>query len=76
MSKYRYKVSSTNNNSHSYGNCEVCGKHCTEVFVQTEEREYMLPDIIAIERNTKYGWTQHECKTIFGHEKCLLSKQR
>lgn len=70
---YRYNLLSTNESSQKYGNCEVCGKHATEVFLQSEERYY------TIERdgNIIYkGWTQNKCKNLIGHKECLLNKQR
>lgn len=70
---YKYKLSTTNKNSADYGNCEVCGKHCTEVFHQTEERQY------TIERDNTIiheGYTQNQCKNLFGHKECLESLRR
>jgi len=67
---YRYNLTSTEESSNKYGNCEICGKHVTEVFHQTEERQYYNP----ITHQT--SWTQHECHNLFGHKECLKSKQR
>ena len=76
MEEYRYNLSSTEGNSNQYGVCDVCGKHCTEMFYQQEERKFKLPEQIAKERGKEFGWTQHKCYSLFGHEKCLKSKQR
>ncbi|MDY4127609.1 hypothetical protein [Peptostreptococcus porci] len=59
MDSYRYILKSTNESSKKYGVCEVCGKHVSEVYHQIEERKYTG------------GWTQHNCKNLFGHEECL-----
>lgn len=66
---YRYKLSSLNESSNRYGNCDVCGKHASEMFIQTEEKEYTRPD-------GNKGWTQHECHQLFGHKECLENKRR
>jgi hypothetical protein len=71
--EFRYRISSTEASSDKYGKCEVCGKHASEVFLQTEEQYY------TIERNGETiheGWTRHECNSYFGHEACLLSKRK
>ena len=63
--KYRYSLRSTGHSSSRYGNCEVCNLHVSDVHIQIEEQEYE-PE----------RWTHFECKTIFGHKECLVSKQR
>lgn len=70
--QYRYNLSSTGESSSAYGVCEVCGKHATEVYSQSEERYYKF------EHNEKVyeGWTHNKCKDYFGHKECLESKQR
>ena len=40
---YRYDLNSTEESSNKYGNCYICGKHATEVFHQTEEKQYFNP---------------------------------
>lgn len=67
---YKYNLTSTNESSHKYGNCDICGKHTTEVFYQTEEKEYFNP--VA----QQLSFTQHRCYNFFGHKECLKSKQR
>ncbi|ADQ06492.1 hypothetical protein Calhy_0755 [Caldicellulosiruptor hydrothermalis 108] len=63
--KYRYALSSTGGSSHKYGNCEVCGKHATEIFVQTEYKRYEFEH-----NGWKYeGWRLVDM--VFGHEECL-----
>lgn len=66
---YRYRQSNQECSSAKLGNCEVCGLHCSEVWLQTEERFCRLSD-------GRSGWTQHKCSTLFGHKECLDSKQR
>lgn len=62
---YRYNLKSLGvPSSFKFGPCEVCGQDCTEVFYQTEERKY------------SEGWTQYNCKNLFGHEDCLKGKQK
>lgn len=60
----RYRLSSTGGSSAKFGPCEVCGGHATEVFQQVEERAY------------SGGWTQHECRRLFGHETCLTVQRK
>jgi hypothetical protein len=71
MKEYRYKLSSSEESSNKYGACEVCGKYCTEVFYQSEERHYEFDH----EGKHYEGWTQHGCHALFGHKSCLESKQ-
>ena len=67
---YRYDLTSTEESSNKYGNCDICGKHATEVFYQREEKEYINP-ITKLPSTTKYN-----CRNYFGHKECLESKQR
>lgn len=66
---YQYKLTNTKESSSKYGNCDVCGKHVSEVYSQIEEKEYHRPD-------GSLGYTHHDCHSYFGHEECLTSKQR
>jgi ABC-type phosphate transport system auxiliary subunit len=66
---YTYKINSVGDSSAKYGNCEVCGKHATEVFHQVETKQYTRPD-------GTQGFTRHNCHNIFGHEQCLVSKRK
>jgi len=69
--KYRYQLHNTGESSAKYGDCEICGRHASEVWFQTEERTYApLPG------ETGPFWTHEGCVDLFGHKKCLLSKQR
>lgn len=68
--QYKYKVSTTTQNSSVLGACEVCGNACSEVFIQTETRAY-INHVSSTESHTHYG-----CFDYFGHEGCLKSKQR
>lgn len=67
--EYRYRLKSIGNSSERYGPCEVCGKHCSEVWFQVEERKYY-------NRERGEQFTQHECNSYFGHKECLEAKQR
>jgi len=64
MSKYRYKIKSWEASSAKYGPCQVCKKHCSEVFSQVEEKQYTN------------GWTHYGCWDYVGHETCLINKRR
>ena len=70
---YRYKIVSLESSSKKYGSCEICGKYVPEVFMQIEERKYTVtfPD-----GTVKESYTQHDCKTWFGHYECLLKMRR
>lgn len=68
--QYRYRLNSTGNNSTSLGNCEVCGTHVSDVFLQVEQRSYTHPV------SNAESWTHEGCHDYFGHEDCLKSKQR
>lgn len=61
LDELRYRLSSTKHSSQRYGNCEVCGKHASEVFVQVEE----------IKIADEVGRWYRKTGTIFGHEECL-----
>lgn len=66
---YVYRIRNTGASSAKFGPCEVCGKHVSEVFMQAEGVSYLDPE-----------WgiqiTEHECGTLFGHEKCLSDSRR
>lgn len=67
---YHYHISSTNNNSSKYGNCQICGKPVSEVFIQSEQKEY-------INLEGEKGLTYYKCAPhFFGHEHCLKSVRR
>lgn len=76
MSEYKYNLSTTEKSSNEYGKCDICNKHCSEIFHQTEQRKYKLPEIIAVKRKEKYGYTHNNCNDYFGHKECLESIQR
>ena len=71
MPKYHYTMISTKDSSAKYGPCEICKKHCSEVFHQIEERE-----IEAAEEPGKTVLTHAGCWSYFGHENCLIGKRR
>lgn len=55
---YRYTLVSTKHSSSRFGNCEVCHLPASEVYHQTEEREY-----------NPNRWTH--VLDIYGHRECL-----
>jgi hypothetical protein len=67
---YHYRLTNTGYSSTRYGNCEVCAKHASEVFVQAEMRDYQRHDGTT---STTYA----NCRPhTFGHRDCLLSLRR
>ena len=85
MTMYRYRLASLRASSAQFGRCEVCRKHVSEVFLQTEEMRY-TPSSDNIERvledprfytgSDKLGWTQAGCHSLFGHKECLLERRK
>ena len=68
---YHYKLTSTHSNSYKYGVCEICKKHVSDVFVQSEQRDFFSPVENKIMR------TFADCRPhAFGHEQCLRSIRR
>jgi hypothetical protein len=61
----RLTVKSTGYSSDLYGDCEVCGSHCSEVFTGLKERSYHWID--GSER-----WRYVSLK--FGHKDCLSDR--
>jgi len=69
---YRYKLRPLGASSEKYGDCEVCGKNCSDVHYQSEQKHYSF-----IHKGEKHeGWTHHETFNRFGHKSCLESQQR
>ena len=66
---YRYNLRSLGASSVKYGPCEVCGGHVSDVFYQSEERQYTTPE-------GEVSYTRYQCKDLFGHEKCLINTQK
>lgn len=56
---YIYRISSTGYSSVRYGNCEMCGKHVTEVHLQVE----IVFDNVGLLLIRTNDW--------FGHDSCL-----
>ena len=74
---YRYKLTSLHASSDKYGKCEVCHSHASEVFFQTEEKQFNLDAIDAAQGFTEpFSWTQHDCTNLFGHKDCLQAAQK
>lgn len=84
MTLHRYTISSTRASSHKYGPCSVCDKHASEVFRQTEEREYDpangapkdYAEDAAAYKGGDLGWTHEGCRSLLGHMECLESVRR
>lgn len=65
VGSYVYRIKNTGFASDRYGNCERCGKHCSEVFYQVEGRVFEPGQV-----------THLECNNLFGHETCLIGARR
>jgi hypothetical protein len=65
LSAHRYKIKAIGASSARYGNCEVCQKHVSDVYLQTHETSYRNPITGAT------GWQY--AGDAFGHEACLMS---
>jgi hypothetical protein len=80
LNKYHYRLTSTGGSSYKYGLCEVCRTHVSEVFLQTEVREYQIyasdPPEVRRLHPAAIGYTEYKCHTIFGHMACLESRRR
>ncbi len=71
---FAYRLKSTGESSAYFGPCEVCGKHVSEVFMQTEVCYVDEENPI----NGQNGFmTLEGCRrTVFGHKDCLTALQR
>ena len=72
---YKYEIHDLNSSSREYGNCGVCGKYCKDMFTLSEIHRYRKPEILITDDHA-YGWTYHDCKSLFGHEECLKEQMR
>lgn len=61
---YRYRMKNTGHSSTRFGDCQLCGKHVSEVHYQTEQRRYDRGDGTT-------GYTTRGCRAIYGHAECL-----
>jgi hypothetical protein len=66
MTEYRYKLKKTGYGSERYGVCEVCKKQAKEIYMQTEEKKFMIGKAI--------HWAHQG--SLFGHKKCLIKKRK
>ena len=67
---YRYRLNDTKLGSNTYGPCEVCQNHASEIWIQTETKSF-------IDEDGQTAWTHHECTpTLFGHRECLIERQK
>lgn len=58
----KFTIKSTGAGSDKYGTCEICRKHCAEVFQQRKEQEYRPGQFCYI-------------SIMFGHQDCLVSQR-
>ena len=72
--KYIYRIKSTRRSSADLGPCEICRKHCSEVFHQVEGKTYLTDALDEVPGQIEM--TYHECKNYFGHEECLRRSRR
>jgi hypothetical protein len=66
--QYRYRLKALGYTSKTFGPCECCGGHVSDVWIQTEESRETDP------RNGQTFWGVGESK--FGHEECLMKARR
>lgn len=66
MEGVSYILRNTNRSSSELGNCEVCGKHASEVYHLVQQRSYTEPD-------GTQGRTYHGCFSKWGHKECLVA---
>lgn len=67
MDRYRYRLRNSGYGSQRYGNCEVCGEYCSEVFILIEKKKM----------TQEKGWTGHNCiECLFGHEDCCKKQMK
>ena len=66
---YNYRIKSTENNSSKFGDCEICKKSCSEIFIQSETRCFKFEGKI----HETYSKTNSH---TFGHEICLINSRR
>jgi len=65
--EYRYRITRTGSSSAKYGDCEICGQYCPDVYLQTKEKKYRTPE-------GRDSWAFRS--DAFGHEECLRSIRR
>jgi len=73
---YAYRLRSTRHSSRKFGNCEVCDKHATEVFIQVELKA--VPWLVSLDsqETDPARDSYRDCSTSFGHRDCLIAAQR
>lgn len=65
IGRYVYRIRALRDSSAKFGPCEICGGHVTQIHYQVEGRVYEAGEV-----------THHECKNLFGHERCLIEARR
>lgn len=65
--KYKYRIKNMRESSSKYGVCEVCGRWCDSVYLQSESVSYTTT------QGAEHEWSHRE--TLFGHQECLKSKR-
>lgn len=68
-SGYSYAIARLKAGSSFYGNCEVCGKQVDTAYFQDEYKAYKKSD-------GTISRTQYGCRSLFGHESCLIKCRR
>ncbi len=66
---YFYNIVKLKIASSFYGNCEVCDKPADTMYYQDEYRKYTKPD-------GTVSRTQDGCRSLFGHESCLIQSRK
>lgn len=68
---FRWFLKSTEHSSTKYGPCEVCNKHCSEVYHQWCEVAYWS------QTRQKISFTYYRApKGLFGHLECLMEARK
>lgn len=72
LNEFVYEIESAGESSAKYGNCQICGKYCTEIFSQIEKRLYKR-------RDGGIGKTFYGCAGggfLLGHYDCLIKARK
>ena len=77
MKPVAYRMSNTGAGSDRYGACEVCGKHCSTVYLMTKVRRHRKTDEARrILRSCGYKDAKYSYPFVgswFGHKSCLAT---
>lgn len=61
----QFRLTNLEDSSAKYGDCEICKKHCSEIYLQTKLEFYDFPE------DDASGWSY--AGQGFGHKDCLIS---